>query len=391
MKLKILNLTGHALKDSRGEYEYNLCKHLEAEGIEVFDLALYGNNSHYCKNVKMAKKPLWILPKKIGNFFSQDIIKEINKNYDVIHVHGPYWSPIPMQALIIKKILRKKTPIIMTTHAYFPEKQIMMGPALKEAFFHGKIFSIFNAIKCLPYRQVDKIICHSKEEKEFIINKFKIKNSKITVVPNGVDIKRFEQEKKDFIKKELIKNKFTVLYVGQLIKIKGVDYLIDAVLELIKNSLNIILLIATYTHNSEIEKRIKDNKLEKNIIILKDLKEVDLITAYQNCDLFVLPSFTESFSIVLLEAMAAKKPVIATKIQGITSWVKDEYNGLLVNPGESKEIENAIKRIREDKKLAKNISLNGYEIVKEKYSWESIIKIIINEYKELIKENIRKQ
>ena len=384
--MKVLNLTGNALKDSRGEYEYNLCKYLEESGIEIFDLALYGDNSNYCKNTKMAKKPLWFLPKKVGNFFSQDIFSEINKNYDIIHVHGPLWSPIPMQALIWKKILRKKTPIIMTTHAYFPEKHIMMGPALRKAFFSGKFSLILSAIKCLPYRRVDKIICHGDEEKEFIKNKFKINHSKIAVIPNGVDLRRFEQNNTYFIKKEEIQDKFTILYVGQLIKIKGVDYLIDAVLELIKNSYEIILLIATYTHNSEIEKRIQENKLEKQIIILKDLKENDLIAVYKNCDLFVLPSFTESFSIVLLEAMTAKKPVIATKIEGITSWVKDEFNGLLVNPGNSNEIKDAIKRIIEDKKLAENISLNEYKMVRERYSWEIIIKMIINEYEELKKK-----
>ena len=383
----MLNLTGHALKDSRGEYEYNLCKYLEENKIEIFDLALYGDNLHYCKNTKMAKKPLWFLPKKMGNFFSQDIFFEINKNYDIIHVHGPFWSPIPLQAIIIKKILRKKTPIIMTTHAYLPEKQIMMGPALKRAFFHGKFSSILNAIKCLPYRRVDKIICHGKEEKEFIMNKFKIKDSKIAVIPNGVNLKRFEENKIMFIKKEQIQNKFTVLYVGQLIKIKGVDYLIDAIMELIKNSYDIILLIATYTHDSDVEKRIKDDKLEKHVIILKDLKENNLIAAYQNCDLFVLPSFTESFSIVLLEAMAAKKPVIATKVDGITSWVKDGCNGLLVNPGSKNEIEDAIKRIITNKKLSENISTNGYELVQKKYSWDLIIKMIIKEYDELRKHN----
>jgi len=383
--LKVLNLTGNALKDSRGEYEYNLCKYLEENKIEIFDLALYGENVHYCKNTKMAKRPLWFLPKKIGNFFSQDIFFEINKDYDIIHVHGPFWSPIPLQVIIIKKIIRKKTPIIMTTHAYIPEKQMMMRSALKKAFFQGKFSAILNAIKCLPYRHVDKIICHGKEEKKFIINKFNIKDSKIAVIPNGVNLKRFEEEKINYIKKELIQNKFTVLYVGQLIKIKGVDYLIDAIIELIKNGHDIILLIATYTHNSEVEKRIKNEKLEKNIIILKDLQENDLIATYQNCDLFVLPSFTESFSIVLLEAMAARKPVIATNIEGITSWVKDEYNGLLVNPGSKSEIQNAIKRLITNKKLSKNIATNGYELVQKKYSWDLIIKMIINEYNELRK------
>ena len=75
----------------------------------------------------------------------------------------------------------------------------------------------------------------------------------------------------------------------------------------------------------------------------------------------------------------------ATNIEGITSWVKDEYNGLLVNPGSKSEIQNAIKRLITNKKLSKNIATNGYELVQKKYSWDLIIKMIINEYNELRK------
>jgi glycosyltransferase involved in cell wall biosynthesis len=383
MKLKILNLTGHALKDSRGEYEYNLCKHLEEEGIEVFDLALYGNNSHYCKNVKMAKKPLKILPLKFGNFFSPSIINEMKKQYDVIHVHGAFWSPIPMQVIIWKKLFRIKSPLIMTTHAFIPDKQKMFLASLWYALTHASPSMILNGIKCLPYRRVDKIICQTKLEKEFIIKEFKIKEEKIIVISNGIDLNRFSNITYDFKKKFDLQNKFTVLYVGQIIELKGLIYLLKAIKILKDQNIICSLIIATYTKHHKIMDDAKSIGIEKDVKVFLDLKEEDLISAYRGCDVFVLPSLNESFPTVLLEAMGSQKPVITTNIGGIPELIKNEFNGILIEPKNPNAIAEKILKIYLDHQMKEKLSQNGYTDVITKYSWKVIIKKIIKQYENL--------
>ena len=379
--MRVLVLTGHALKGVKGEYEYNLCKHLEEKGIEIHDLALYGDNSHYCKNTKMAKRPFGILPAKIGDIFSPSIISEIQKNYDVIHLQGAFWSFIPLQAIIWKKVLHIKTPMIMTTHAYIPEKQKMLISALKEAFRNFDLDMILNGIKCLPYRRLDKVLCQSELERKFVVETFKLDEQKAVTIPNGIDLRRYEIPTYNFKEKNSLKRKFMILYVGQLIKMKGIPYLFQAIKILKTKGLDCDLVLVSYNPKEDVLTEARSLGIEENVRMFKKLPEDDLISAYKSCDVFVLPSLSEGLPTVLLEAMAAKKPVVSTNVSGVPYLLKDGKNGLMVNPRDPEALADRIERLLTDSKLYHEIAENGYQTVLQKYSWDKVTDMIVEQYK----------
>jgi len=381
--MRILVVGHYAIKGSYGIYDYNLCKFLEKEGVNVNYIALFGDCSEYCKNAKIVKKFFWFLPQYVSNriseVFSIDIISEIQRNYDVIHVQAAYWSFIPLQILIWKKILRIKTPVVMTTHAFEPELQNRFWTGVKKTITQKNLSFLFYGIRCIPYRMMNMIFCQTQSEKQFVVNQFEINDERVVVIPNCVDIDRFKIIATDIKNKYKIKN-FMIFYAGQLIDIKGINYLLESIKILKDRGFDCDLILCSYNPKEDLLTYAKMLMIDKNVVIIKKPLEEELISAYMSCDVFVLPSLQESFPTVLLEAMAAKKPVIATNVGGIPDFIKDGHNGLLVEPREPDAIANRIIELLKNNNMYAKISENGYQTILKNFRWDEIIKIIIKQY-----------
>jgi len=273
----------------------------------------------------------------------------------------------------------------MTTHAFYPLYQLHLINSLKVALknFSPKYF--FYGVRCLPYLIANKVICLSDIEKKYVLKEFEIEKSKIAVIPNGVDLSRFEKKYYDFRKKHKISFKYLILYVGQVIDLKGISYLFYAFEKIVKQGYDCGLVILTYNLNEKIFEDSKQLGIRNRMFILLDPNEENIISAYKNCDIFVLPSLTECFPTVLLEAMAAKKPIITTNVGGIPNLIKDHYNGLLVKPRDVNELTNKIILLLKSDSLRKEMGRNGYNSVCRKYDWNIIIDDVINLYKSIIK------
>jgi len=387
--MRVLVVSHHALRDSYGVYDYNLCKHLEENGIEVHNIALYGDNFRYCKNAKMAKIPSFLpslIAKGISEIFSPYIISEIQKKYDIIHLQGAFWSFIPLQVIIWKRILSIKTPTVMTTHTFKPEKQKMLWSAIKDAIIQGDLSLIFYGLRCLPYRKIDRIFCQSDPEREFVIKQFKIKNEKAITVPNGVDLRRYNAPSYNFKERHGLKKNFFILYAGQIIKMKGISYLLKSIQILKGRGFDCDLALATHNIKEDILKEAKLYDIQENVRIFTNLKEEDLISAYKSCDIFVLPSLQEGLPTVLLEAMAAHKPVVSTNVGGVPYLLQDGFNGFMVNPADPQGLADKITILLSDDKAYQMISENGYQTILNKYRWDKIVKNIIEQYKKLIEQ-----
>ena len=106
-------------------------------------------------------------------------------------------------------------------------------------------------------------------------------------------------------------------------------------------------------------------------------KVIDLMV---NCSLYVLASRTDSSPRVLREAMASKKPIIASNIDGVPDLIKDGYNGLLFEKENHEDLAQKIRLLLTDKNLANTLAENGFDYV-QKYLSETCY---INQYKEMI-------
>lgn len=211
------------------------------------------------------------------------------------------------------------------------------------------------------------------------IKGYKNVNSNIFFIPNAVDTESYDKIK---IKKD---SAFKILFVGRLHIQKGLPYLIKAVSVLVGKYPNISLhLVGEGPQKKFLEKMVKNLKLERYIHFMGFVSGDKLIKEYKSSQLFVLPSFYEGQPLTLLEAWAAKIPVVATAVGENSKMVKNGFNGYLVNNLNSPELSKAIRKAIENPNLER-MGQNGYLLVKKNYTWSLVSKKIYRVYQKVLK------
>ena len=196
---------------------------------------------------------------------------------------------------------------------------------------------------------------------------------KTTIIPGGVDVKNFPKTiGVSKIKKQLhLQGKPIVLFTGRLTPMKGVKYLVQAA----KNIKGEVLIVGGGPEEEPLKKLALKHKID-NIHFLgyygknraKGLKSL-----YYAADVFVAPSvWDEPLGLVILEAMAARTPVVVTRKGGIPLAVKNGYNGFFVPPRNSASIATAVNKILKNKKMAQRLGNNARVTVEERFDWPTI-------------------
>jgi len=236
-----------------------------------------------------------------------------------------------------------------------------------------------SSILKVTLKKAKKIICSSDFIRFDFLKDYTKKT--ITITP-GVDINRF--------KHKIVNSKNKILFVGGLKeaeKYKGLEYLLSAVNIIKKNIKDVKLtVVGEGDYIIYYKKLCKDLEIERNVEFKGRLIDRKLVEQYQKSNVSVLPSLSESFGIVLLEAMACKKPVIGSNVGGIPYVIDNEQNGLLVPPKDPQALADAIIKILTNPQLAKEMGEEGYEKVMKNFTWEKQI----NTTKELIEKEFLK-
>lgn len=296
------------------------------------------------------------------------LFKKIYKDIDIIDLHHPF--PIGNLAIFLFK---PKTKLIIHYHSDIV-RQKLFGFLLKPLIVH-------------TLKKADKIIVSSPNllKSSELLKKFQ---KKCEIIPYGVNFQRMNSFSINEVKK--IKESFGkfILFVGRLNYYKGLRYLIEAMKDIEEN----LIIIGEGPFKKGLESKIKGLKIENKVYFLPFQKEKDLINYYHACDVFVLPSIfkSEAFGIVLIEAMACGKPVISTELGTGTSFVnKNGVTGLVVLPKDVKSLSSAIKKISEDKILARKFGQNAFEGVKKEFDLERMLNKTVSVYHDvLIKKSI---
>jgi len=205
----------------------------------------------------------------------------------------------------------------------------------------------------------------------------------VAVVPNGVNTKIFYPKDKYQLREKLkygSKEKI-VVSTSRLTPKNGLDYLIRAMapLEDVK-----LLIIGDGEQRKYLESIIKKLKLGNRVFLLGTLPHNKIPQYLAIADVVCRPSVNEGFGISFIESMACRIPTIGTEVGGITDIINDRENGILVPPEDDKTLSRAIKRVIEDKNLAKRIAEKGYQTVKEKFTWEIVLKDMEDIYQGLL-------
>jgi glycosyltransferase involved in cell wall biosynthesis len=266
---------------------------------------------------------------------------------------------------------------------------------------HGHVFyGHFGKSLSRMFLQMEKLlgrithhqIALTPEEGNDYVNLGVAKSNNISVIHSGVDLNCFKRSKTESNpgRNELAipPDSLVVGYVGWLIPIKGVTYLLGAMAEVAqRHSNSLLLLVGKGDEKGEEEIKLKEQVenlgLADNVRFLGWRPDVDEI---MGCfDIFVLPSLNEGMGRVLVEAMAAGLPIVASSVGGIPDLVKHGENGLLVPPANEGALERAISDLLSDEARRKNMGETGKRMCRP-YSVEAMVDKIDALYKDLLEK-----
>ncbi len=289
----------------------------------------------------------------------------ILKNFDVVHLHYPFFGGAEV---VYRKLKNKKIKFIITYH------HDVVGRGLLGKLFRWHTKNLMPKI----LGAADKIIVSSLDYgQNSNIKEILEKNpEKFFEVPFGVDAEKFSpaEPRPDLMKKFGLFTGRTILFVGGLDKahyFKGLGVLIRAKAE-VPNAK--ILVVGDGDLRSHYEKIVADLNLKDQIIFVGSLAGEDLPDYYNLADVVVLPSLdqSEAFGIVLIEASASGKPVVASNLPGVRSVVEYGMNGFTFSPGNAKELAEKINYFLDNPAAAKDFGKNGRQRVLEKYDLKKI-------------------
>ncbi len=330
----------------------------------------------------------------ITNSYNTDvaIIDEAKANdIDVVIFHSNRQLSLKT-VLSIKKYIKTENIHLVHCHGYKSNFYGLISSSNKipkVATNHNWLIShwklkLYCLLDALWIRYFDRIVAVSDEIKREML-KYRIPEKKIEVVDNGIDLGRFN---KDISTKE-IKREFNINddnkivgTIGSLRYEKGHIYLLRAAKEIIENHKYVKFMIIgdgplrKYLANEIINLGIKDNVIFTGY--RKDIPE--MLSVF---DIFVLPSIKEGLPLVLLEAMAAGKPVIASKVGAVPKIIKNNKNGILIKSKSIPELKSAIDFILDNKEKVERLTTEGYVTVKKEFSSEIMCEKYLNLYKEL--------
>jgi glycosyltransferase involved in cell wall biosynthesis len=300
-----------------------------------------------------------------------NIYKKI-RDFDIIHVHNEH-SFVTLITYLINLFLKK--PIVLTCHG-----QLRFDNYWKDLF--EKIYS--RTVGKFIFDNIDKVAALSDSDKKYLIS-IGVDPVKIVIIPNAINHEYLDNI--SYNKKMQEKNDEKILlYVGVLIKRKGVEYLIRSIPDIIKHNRVSCIIVGKGDYREQLETLVDKLNLADNIIFKGSVSTEELYFYYNTADIFVLPSVSEGLPTTILEAMYFGLPVVTTDIPGIRDHFSD--SAILVPPKNEKELANAIIRVLNDLPLRESLSGRGKELVREKYTWDKVSNAYINIYHELLKNNI---
>ena len=358
-------------------YYYNLAKHLVEQGIKIEIVTSQdksGNRVVELNGIKYTfippnfnRKPfmsLWYYP------FSLNVKKYLGKiKFNVLHGTAgtyPYSN------------LRDRRPVIVQPFGLEPFKiRGVRGLFLKILFYRISRVNMENA---------DAIASEGEVQTKEIMQLFGVPKEKIFYLPDGVDLDEIEEYTKDVeVTKEdynLQDADIVLMNVNRLEPNKGVPYLIES-LKILNRELNVkLILVGTGSEEEKIKRLIKHLGLSEKVKHFKNIPDKLMFQLYTLADISVTPTLYEGLPLVVLEAMACGKPIVASNVSEVPQAVKDGINGFLVPPRNPEAIADAVLKIY-DKNLFMKMGKASREIVK-KYDWSKIAKMAIKKYEELI-------
>ena len=309
-------------------------------------------------------------------YFQLSLLKNfnaLNKEYKFDMIHAANLVHMPD---IYLKFQQLKIPSLTTVHTTLKS----------QSHLNGQVKLSDNAVKKTAVEKLTSLYypfieflekAYIRRTKNFIavsnwVRGFIKENSgkEIRLIYNGVDVDKFSPKPKKSNEFGFLKdiNKPIILFSGRLLALKGLSTLISSMKKVLKKE-DLYFVFAGPGNIKQWENQLKGVK-KSNYKFLGYVEYEKIHCLYPMSDIFVLPSYTESFPLTVMEAMSSGLPVIASNVGGVPEMVENNKDGILTEAGNEDQLTRNIINLLNDDKLRKKISINARKKVVKKFNSE---------------------
>jgi len=360
-----------------GRYAYYIVKHLKYKYnfiiISMADKNYIHVKTYFTTNSDklISQRVVYLVPKTftaLPYFSTLSILVKsllLKTHTDIIHTHslGQIHSDMSL-------LLKRKTPLVYTIHAWRNAENLIIQ----------KLYNKYESIAPFFLKKADIITVLGNKSKEYVcslLEETDLYKEKVVIAPNGVDFYTIRKLMELAKAKELRREEKMILYVGRLVKTKGVVDLLASFKVLSKIDTEAMLVIkGDGPLKLFIKNFINRYGLKERVKFIEGVLpwEKVIFDYYSKASVFVLPSYAEGLPTVILEAMSAEVPVITTPVGDIPDIIHHGETGIFVNPGDIKALTNSILTLLQDKGLRRKIISNALNVAM-KHDWRFIVSI----------------
>lgn len=358
-----------------------LARHFTSLGHEIVVLAQHGSRRGTNVEVKVPyrlerfRKPIsqvWGIPG------TRRALAKLYRSwpFEIVHSHSCY----PTGFAAINFCHEKKIPLIVTSHG---------GDLADDSRFRARPVIMKRSKQTLE--QADAVTFISSYMQKAILEVAPDCATHLHSIPNGVDFAALTRKicgTPTVANRHSLKPDSFVLFLGRLHNRKGVDVLIKAFQRVAGSNPNASLVIAgDGTEISLLRSQSERTGIANRIHFAGSVRGADRLWLLQNCLCLVLPTRTrETFGLVLLEAMANRKPVIGTRLGGILDLIEENQNGFLVQPNDVNDLARALVKILSDPELRAQMGNRAAEKALL-YDWPKVARQYLTLFEELLKKS----
>jgi glycosyltransferase involved in cell wall biosynthesis len=361
---------------------YELVQQLQRHGHTVFVVTADQPSLKTLENPKNQKR-LPLLTNISGKWGEIPICPSIFRALgtfrpDIVHVHTPPRFFAECTAFYFRFMSSNNIPLVVTYHLH----NLSLGNLAKIVWrLHNRTFQRF------IFDMADRVIICNSQDINVMTLEFGIPQEKLVVIPPGVNCNKFDPQKgKDkLLRQKGINGDNIILYSGRIHTSKGLDSLLQAVPEIltrIEDFKVIICGLGNYRH--DLIKLAKELNVLSHVVFMDPVPASSFPSLLASCDVFVLPSLTESWGKSVAEALCMERPVVATRVSGVTEIVQDRKTGLIVEPGDVSALADAIIQLLTDRGFAMRLAKKGRKFVTSNFDWSHLTKKFLDLYEETI-------
>lgn len=325
-----------------------------------------------------------------GNIVSLDAIWKLHRDRTIDVIHSHVLGRLGGLARMVAR--QKQIPFVLTIHGGYldlppaaADKLVSLG---QRGIDYGKVFGFLLRSRHVV-KDADAIITVNSREADLLREKFP--EARIEVVPHGLSTSIYSQDhrKAAHVYLPAIQGRTIVLCVGRIDSIKNQQFLIEAFSKLRREVPNALLVLVgaptDIDYDRRIRQRIHELNIEQAVALVGPLPLNDprLIGLYQSAHVFVLPSLSETFGLVLLEAWAASCPVISSATSGAKQLVRNGENGFLFPPNDTDGLIQAVRQTFKSEERRKSLGEAGRKMVHAHYDSRVVARRVRHIYADL--------